>query len=190
MIGLFGGSFDPIHLGHLLAAQSALESLTLDELWFVPAFEQPFKRGSHGAAPALRARMVSLAIAGVPRFRLETCELDRGGPSYTVDTLRTLKARDPSNSFALLVGADTLRDFPAWREASEIPRLAQVVAFGRPGSELREVPGVSRTITVPRIDISATEIRNRVASGLPIRYWVPEAVERCIVAEGLYLTNA
>jgi len=126
----------------------------------------------------------------VAQFRLETCELDRGGPSYTVDTLRTLKARDPGKNFAILVGADALRDFPAWREASEIPKLAQVVAFARPGSDLLQVPGVSRTITVPRIDISATEIRRRVASGLPIRYWVPDAVERCIVAEGLYLTNA
>jgi len=87
MIGLFGGSFDPIHHGHLIVAQAVLEALDLEEMRFIPAFEQPFKRGRHGAPPEVRARMVSLAIEGQPRFRLETAELDRGGPSYTVDTL-------------------------------------------------------------------------------------------------------
>jgi nicotinate-nucleotide adenylyltransferase len=190
MIGLFGGSFDPIHHGHLIVAQAVLEALDLEEMRFVPAFEQPFKRGRHGAPPEVRARMVSLAIEGQPRFRLETAELDRGGPSYTVDTLRALQAREPGKRFALLVGADAARELDQWREGALIPTLAQVVVFARPGVDLPEIPEGAQVVRVPRLDISATEIRRRVAQNQLIRYWVPDPVAACILAQGLYLKDA
>jgi len=189
-IGLFGGSFDPIHHGHLIVAQAVVEALGLDQLRFVPAREQPFKAGQHLAPPELRARMVALAIAGEPRFALERAELDRPGPSYTVDTLRELREREPGSRFALLVGADAARELPEWREASALPSLADLVVFARAGSDVPPLPWPVRVVAVPAVGISATEVRRRVAQGRPIRYWVPDPVAEAIRAAGLYLSDA
>ena len=189
MIGLLGGSFDPIHHGHLIAAQTLLLSLGLEELRFVPAREQPFKQGRHRAPADLRARMVEAAIAGEPAFRLERSELTREGPSYTVDTLRALAARDPGRELVLLVGSDAAADLPAWREAKVLPSLARIVVFARPGADVPANSLITRVVPVPRIDISATEIRRRVRLGLSIRYWVPDAVAGVIAAERLYLSD-
>lgn len=190
MVGLLGGSFDPIHHGHLIIARAVLESLGLESLRFVPAGEQPFKRGAHGATPEQRAAMVAAAIRKEPRFALERSEVDRAGPSYTVDTLRTLRAREPNVDFVLLVGADAAAELNAWREAAEIPRLARVVAFARAGAAPEAGPMIWRTVAVPAIDISATEVRARVRAGRPIRWLVPNAVDRYIAAERLYLNEA
>jgi nicotinate-nucleotide adenylyltransferase len=191
MIGLFGGSFDPIHHGHLIVARAVLESLELDELRFVPARAQPFKAGRHEVPPELRARMVALAIAGEPRFALERAELDRPGPSYTVDTLRLLRAREPGAEFVLLLGADAAADLHLWREAKAIPSLARVVAFARPGSSPAALSPaglpVERIVAVPAVDISATDIRARVREGRSVRYLVPEGVAEFIAAHRLYL---
>lgn len=187
MVGLLGGSFDPIHHGHLLVAQAVLETLGLETVRFVPAREQPFKRGRHGATPEQRAAMVALAIAEEPRFVLERAELDRPAPSYTVDTLRALKAREPGIELVLLVGADAAGELSSWHEGAEIPRLARVAAFARAGAPAPEAPGIWRTVAVPAIDISATEVRERVRAGRPIRWLVPEAVARYVAAERLYL---
>ena len=189
-IGLFGGSFDPIHHGHLIVAQAAADALGLDQVRFVPAREQPFKAGQHLALPDVRARMVLLAIAGEPRFGLERAELDRPGPSYTVDTLRLLRRREPGQRFALLVGADAARDLPKWREAEALPGLADLVVFARAGTVVPELPWPVRAVTVPGIEISATDIRGRVRQGRSIRYLVPDPVAEAIRAEGLYLTDA
>ncbi|HXE57688.1 MAG TPA: nicotinate-nucleotide adenylyltransferase [Gemmatimonadales bacterium] len=186
MIGLFGGSFDPIHHGHLIVARSVFETLGLAELRFVVAREQPFKLGQHRAPPEARARMVELAIAGDPALRLERIELEREGPSYTVDTLRALRAREPGAAFALLVGADAAQELPQWREAETLHRLATLVLVARPGVVLPRLPWAVRSVTVPAIEISATEVRQRVRAGLPIRYWVPDAVAAYIASEGLY----
>lgn len=190
MIGLFGGSFDPIHHGHLITAQVVLETLGLEQVRFVPAREQPFKVGRHFAPAEARARMVAAAIAGASRFRLERLELDRPGPSFTVDTLRALRAREPGEEFALLVGADAARDLPKWHEASALPGLASLVVFARAGVAVPELPWPVRVVPVPVVEISATEIRARVAAGRPVRYWVPEAVAGVIEAERLYSTDA
>lgn len=190
MIGLFGGSFDPIHHGHLLVAQAVLEELGLDELRFLPAREQPFKVGRHQASAEDRARMVALAIAGEPRFGLERVELEREGPSYTVDTLLALRAREPGREFALLVGADAARELPTWHQAGRLPALATLVVFARPGSAVPPLPWPVRLVGVPALPISATAIRRRVAAGRSIRYWVPDPVAEYVSARGLYLTDA
>lgn len=190
MIGLFGGSFDPIHHGHLLVAQAVCDALALEQLRFVPAREQPFKQGQHATDGATRARMVALAIAGEPRFRLEPIELDRPGPSYTIDTLRQLQQQEPGQRWALLLGADSARDLPLWREAAELHRLAELVVFARAGVEAPALPWPVRTVTVPAIEISATHIRRRAAAGQSLRYWVPNPVAEVIQQEGLYLKDA
>ena len=186
MVGLFGGSFDPIHHGHLLVGLAAIESLGLESLRFVPAHTQPFKSGLHGASPEQRAAMVALAIAGERRFVLERVEIDRGGPSYTVDTLRALKAREPDLEFALLVGADAVAELGSWREAEALPGLARIVALTRGGELPPASPLIWQTLTVPAVEISATDVRARVRAGASIRWRVPEAVARYIAAERLY----
>lgn len=190
VVGLFGGSFDPIHHGHLLVAQAAAEALGLSEVRFVPAREQPFKVGAHGAAAADRSAMVERAIAGAPGLRLERAELDRPGPSYTVDTLRALRAREPGTEWVLLIGSDAARGLARWHEAPEVRRLARVVAFGRAGDAAGTVPDGVEFITVPAIEISSTVVRERVRRGQSIRYWVPDAVAEFIAARGLYRDGA
>ncbi len=187
MIGLFGGSFDPVHHGHLIVAQVAAETLGLSQVRFVPAREQPFKLGRHGAPAEHRAAMLDLAMAGAPGFVVERVELERPGPSYTVETLRALLAREPGIEIALLLGADAAAELEAWRSAAEIPVLARVVVFARPGTAIPRSPLIARTIQVPAIDISATGIRRRVREGLPIRYWVPDTVAKYIAEHRLYL---
>ncbi len=190
VVGLFGGSFDPIHHGHLLVAQAAAEVLGLDEVRFVPAREQPFKVGEHAAAAADRATMVARAIAGSPGMRLERLELDRAGPSYTVDTLRALRVREPDTSFVLLVGSDAAIGVPRWHEAPELSRLARIVAFGRAGATAGALPPGIGFITVPAVEISSTAVRERVRRGQSIRYWVPDAVAEFIASRGLYRDGA
>jgi nicotinate-nucleotide adenylyltransferase len=186
MIGLLGGSFDPVHHGHLIVARTLLEALGLSELRFVVAREQPLKQ-QHIASPEQRTRMVKLAIGSVPQFKMERIELDRAGPSYTVDTLRLLKAREPRSEFIVLLGADAARDLDRWKEADEVARLAQIVVFGRAGEPPPTSALIGRQVIVPGIEISATAIRQRVKQGLPIRYLVPDQVAEYIRQNQLYL---
>jgi nicotinate-nucleotide adenylyltransferase len=187
MIGVFGGSFDPVHHGHLIVGQVASERIDLDALRFVPAREQPFKRGRHRSSPEHRAAMLSLAIAGSPSFSIDRSELSRSGPSYTVHTLEELARREPGASLVLLLGADAAAELSSWHEAERIPALARVVVFARPGSPVPATPLISQVIEVPAVDISATEIRRRVSRRQSIRYWVPDAVAEYIEQHRLYL---
>ena len=187
MIGLFGGSFDPVHHGHLIVATVAAEKLQLDSLRFVPAREQPFKVGQHRTSAEHRAAMLSLAVAGMPGLSVERSELQRPGPSYTVDTLRHLRQREPGVEFVLLLGADAAAELPAWKEAGQLRDLARIAVFARPGTEVADSPWISTVIEVPAIDISATEVRRRVRQGLSVRYWVPDAVAEYITRHRLYL---
>jgi nicotinate-nucleotide adenylyltransferase len=190
MIGLLGGSFDPVHHGHLIVGQVAREILGLDALRFVPARQQPFKAGRHGASAEHRAEMLELALAQSPGMTVERAELGRTGPSYTVDTLRELREREPDIALTLLLGADAAGELEAWHRAREIPGLARIVVFARPGSAVPRSSLISDVIEVPAIEISATEIRRRVREGRPIRYWVPDPVAEYISRHRLYLGPA
>jgi len=187
---LFGGSFDPVHLAHLIVAEAAADALgERATVRFLPAREQPFKRAAHQATPEQRAEMLELAVAGNPRLRVEPIELELPVPSYTVRTLRALAEREQGrkgNRFTLLLGADAAHDLVAWWEVEALPGLADIVVFARPGAAVIRHPLIRRVIPVPVIDLSATQVRERVKRGQSIRYLVPDAVREYIAAHGLY----
>jgi nicotinate-nucleotide adenylyltransferase len=185
-LGVFGGTFDPVHLGHLIVAAEAHRRLGLDRVLLIPAGRHPFKGAERPAPAADRLAMLRLAVAGDPRFDVDDRELRRPGPSYTVDTLRALRSERPGDPLSLLVGADAARDLSAWRDAQSIPDLAQVVVLSRPGSVLPAYPLGARALETPAIEISASLVRARCREGESIRYLVPEAVERYIVERRLY----
>ena len=184
-IGIFGGSFDPVHHGHLIAALSLGEALELDEVRMVIAREQPLKGTRHGAAAEQRAAMVELAVTRAPLLQVDRRELQRPGPSYTVDTLRDLQTEEPESQLVLLVGSDAAGEMDRWHEPDAIRELARVVVFrrGEPASATRPAPA---EFAVPRVDISSSEIRRRVAARRSIRYWVPDAVADYIATHRLY----
>ncbi|MBA3495863.1 MAG: nicotinate (nicotinamide) nucleotide adenylyltransferase [Gemmatimonadales bacterium] len=186
-IGLLGGSFDPVHHGHLIVGQIAAETLGLDVILFLPARQQPFKLGRHAAAAVDRAAMLDLAVAAAPGFAVERAELERPAPSFSVDTLEALRAKHPGATFTLLLGADAAAELEAWHRAADLPGLARIVVFGRPGTPIPTSPLISATVEVPAVQISATEIRQRVRTGRPIRYWVPDAVAEYVTRHRLYL---
>lgn len=187
-VGVLGGSYDPIHHGHLLAAVALRETLGLDEVLLVPAGSQPFKAGQHLATADDRAAMVGLAVAGVAGLRLDRREVDRSGPSYTVDTLRGLASERPEAHLVLLIGSDAAVEFPSWKEAEMIRTLAEVVVFARSGGSTGAVVG-QPVVSVPLVELSATSVRERVAQGLSIRFMVPEQVEEYIATHRLYRGN-
>lgn len=185
-IGIFGGTFDPPHLGHLIVAGDAHAALGLDRLLFIPSAIPPHKHATIRTPAELRLAMVRAATRGDSRFRVDDSELRRSGPSYTVDTLRALRERLPRGEMFLLVGADNLRDLPTWREPDRIVRLARLAVLSRGGDEGADSPFPFVAVPVTRVDISATEIRRRVAAGRSIRYLVPDAARAIVEREGLY----
>lgn len=187
-VGIFGGTFDPPHLGHLVAAQDACVTLSLDKFLFVPAAQPPHKVQARVSSAAVRLEMVRAAIADNPRFAVSTIELDRAGPSYTVDTLRQLRTDFPQATLFLLIGVDQVKEFSTWREPDEVARLADIAMLTRGGEELSAQAGfVRKSVPVTRLDISSTLIRTRIAKHQPVRYLVPSAVHEIIRREGLYL---
>ncbi len=198
-IGIFGGSFDPVHLGHLKLAEACCRQARLDQIQFTPAAQQPHKPQGLIASGAHRVAMLRLAIGDEPRFAVSTAELDRGGVSYTVDTLRELKARDLSAELFLLMGADSLSDFPKWREAGAICELATLVVVHRAGlaepdfgvltplaspARVAEVRGAQ--VEMPEMPISSSQIRQLIAADGPWQSLVPAAVAEYIKRHGLY----
>jgi nicotinate-nucleotide adenylyltransferase len=195
--GVFGGTFDPIHLGHLAAARSIQSALRLDKVVFVPAGQPWLKAGTLVSPVKDRVEMVRLAIARRRAFDISTIEADRPGASYSVDTMERLQ-RQLGNSSVLffLLGSDALLDIAKWKEPRRLTQICQLVAFARPGCGLptmeameAAVPGISRRIVfveVPQVNIRATDIRRRIAEGRSIRRLVPRAVERYILEHGLY----
>lgn len=202
-IGVFGGSFDPVHQGHLIVAEACREQAALDRVLFVPTAVQPFKQERLAAAGEHRSAMLALAVGGQPQFAVSTLELDRGGVSYSVETLAALRAAHPADSLHLILGPDALAGLPDWREPARILDLATVLAVEREGLDDvaamvreprlaallgRERAGaiVAGRISVPAIGIRATDLRARVAAGRSIRYRTPRAVEQYIAAHRLY----
>ena len=178
-IGVFGGSFDPVHHGHLIAASALAESLDLAEVKLMVARSQPLKPEGHAATAEQRAEMVELAVRGDPKLRADRRELAREGPSYMVDTLRELRAEHAEAELVLLLGVDAATRLHQWREPDAIWQLCQVETFAREGIG-------EAGIQVPRVDISSTAIRARVRARRSIRYWVPDAVADYIAAHRLY----
>lgn len=196
-LGIYGGTFDPIHFGHLILAEQCREQYNLDEVWFVPAALPPHKLTNTISSAKSRSAMIELAIAGHPFFRVSTIELDRVGPSFTVTTLEQLKSLDSARELFLLIGGDSLRDLPHWREPTRILELATVIAVNRGDrplpdtNELRQTvgPAANDRVTfasMPGIDLSSTDIRSRVREQRSIRYLVPRAVETYIHHHHLY----
>ena len=183
-IGVIGGTFDPIHHGHLLLARFALEKIPLDKVLFIPAADPPLKQGAYAPA-AERWAMVELAVAGCADFAASRLELDRPGKSYTVETLRLLHQLHPHVALFFIIGADNIAQLDAWHDLEGIFAQCTVVVGARPGKVMGGDPRL-RFIDTPLIELSSTEIRTRRAAGLPIRYMVPEAVEAHIRAKGLY----
>lgn len=183
-IGVLGGSFDPVHHGHLIAARTLRELLALDLVLLIPAGQQPFKGEGHGAGGVDRAVMAELAIRGDSGLEVDRVEVERAGPSWTVDTLAALKERRPGAELTLLIGADAAVEFPAWRAGERIRELADVRVFTRAGSERPQV-GLP-IVEIPAVEISSTGIRARVRAGLSIRYLVPDPVAEYIAVKGLY----
>lgn len=192
-IGIFGGSFDPVHYGHLIFAEICREHCELDEVRFVPAAVPPHKQDQGRAANEHRLQMLQLAIGGNPKLSVWDAELRRGGVSYTVDTLQALHDEQPHDEIYLLLGADSLFDLPNWREPRRICELATLAVANRPEnppvdfSLLEHVKSPQIVVPMPQLDISSSEIRRRVANGQSIRYQTPRAVEEYIASQGLYV---
>lgn len=199
-IGIFGGTFDPVHLAHLILAEQCREQGKLDQVWFVPAARPPHKQDRPLTPFTRRVEMLALAIAGQPAFRIEELEKDRSGPSYTVDTLSEIHQRDPEAELSLLLGSDCLPDLPHWRAPAQIAALAEFLIWNRPGwpvssaDQLRkslslapEVPLRYGVVLGFQIDISSRDLRRRAHERHSLRFLVPRAVECYIENHRLYV---
>ena len=196
-VAIVGGTFDPIHHGHLVAAEEARVQLGLDHIYIVPARQQPLK-GSKSAAPEDRHMMAVLATATHPQITVSRMELDRPGRSYTIETIRAFRRElGPECGIYFMVGADAVLELPSWLEPDAILDECQFVAVHRPGYDLTQLSarlGAARaesimTLEIPQLEISSTQIRERVRRGMSIKYLVPEAVEAFILKTGLYASN-
>jgi nicotinate-nucleotide adenylyltransferase len=198
-VGVFGGTFDPVHYGHLITAEQCREQGRLDEVWFVPAPRPPQKESQTITRFDQRAEMLALAIAGHPPFRIDEVEKDRPGPSYTVDTLAELHRRHPGADLHLIIGGDALADLPTWRQPQRILDQAGLLVVARPGATLLTADELRARLQIPAdvpvrlqvvqsllIDIASRDLRQRVATGRSIRYFLPRAVESYIHDKHLY----
>jgi nicotinate-nucleotide adenylyltransferase len=197
-IGIFGGTFDPIHMGHLILAEQCRDQAGLDQVWFLPAAHPPFKTGPGVTRFEQRCDMIELAVAGHPAFRVERVEKELPPPSYTAETLAELHRRHPGNEFFFLMGSDGLPDLPQWHEPRQVIEQASLVVVPRPGvmlwtaERLAKALGVDssavrlRFVACPMIEIASRELRRAMADGMSVRYMVPRAVEEYIRDRKLY----
>jgi nicotinate-nucleotide adenylyltransferase len=191
-VGIMGGTFDPIHTGHLIAAETARAEAGLDEVWFLPNNVPPHKAGNCQTDALHRWNMVVRAVAGNPYFRASDLEIRKGGVSYTVETVRLLKQQYPSLHFSYIIGGDMVAYLPQWFQIEEIVRHISFIGLQRPGYplELEALPLMIRqavsVVSMPEIGISSTEIRERRSAGRSIRYWVADSVFEYIEVNRLY----
>lgn len=189
-MGIFGGSFNPPHLAHLIIAETVRDRSGLDRILWVPNRRPPHKEGPSLAPARHRYEMTRQAVDANPAFEVSDVELRRAGVSYTVDTVRMLQEAHPDDTFTLIIGSDSLHDFGTWHAPDEIARRVPLLVYKRPGSLVSAVEprfaGRVRFTDAPLLEISGTEIRARLAAGRSIRYLVPEPVRRYIDAHGLY----
>lgn len=197
-IGILGGSFDPIHYGHLAIAEEARIALGLDQVLLLPTAYQPLKGGAHAASPLQRLHMTALACRTNTAFVPSAIEIERSGLSYTIDTLQALRV-DYSGALYFILGADALMDLPRWRAIEQILQIANIIAVRRPGIHLDlntlrgRLPNLERRLTLldgPHMHLSSREIRQRVAKGRPIRYLCPDSVVDYIVDQELYRADS
>ncbi|MFO0803595.1 MAG: nicotinate-nucleotide adenylyltransferase [Gemmataceae bacterium] len=195
-IGIFGGTFDPVHTGHLILAEQCRDQAALDQVWFLPSYHPPHKAAQSLTRFEQRCDMLELAIAGHPSFRIERLEKELPPPSYTSETLAELHRRHPGTEFFLLTGSDQLSDMPLWHRPQQVVELAELVVVPRPGvmlwtadrlSKSLGVPVRMRLVACPMIEIASRELRRAMADGLSVRYLVPRAVEEYIRERKLYL---
>lgn len=202
-IGIFGGTFDPVHLGHLILAEQSREQARLDQVWFVPAARPPHKQDQSLSSFDRRAEMLALAIAGQPVFRVDDLERRRPGPSYTIDTLTEIHQRHPNDELFLLAGSDVLPDLASWREPGPIIELAGLLIAARPGWPIWPHDQLLAALNLPKpdalrfqvvyaplISISSRDLRQRVSQGRSLRYLVPPAVDAYIEAHRVYHEDA
>lgn len=187
--GIYGGSFDPVHLGHLLVAQAAVEELGLDRLFFIPAAQSPFKPENQPAPAAVRLQLLRLALAGRMNCEVDDQEIRRGGVSYTIETLRDYARRFPKAELFYLIGADNAAKLNEWREAGELAKLAEFVAVPRPGgaAPIFPAPFRGRTLKGFPLGVSSSQIRARVKAGLPVDHLVPPSVAEAIHMARIYV---
>lgn len=191
-VGLMGGTFDPIHYGHLLAAETTREACGLDEVWFIPSYVPPLKQNEPGAEGDVRLEMVYRAIDFQPHFRAMDVELERGGISYSIDTVQELQTLYPGRAFSYIIGSDRVNDLPSWHRIGELAKLVSFIGVERPGEPIDQsgLPSYIRErltiVKMPLIEFSSTDIRKRRAEERSIRFMVPEKVYSFIMRNGLY----
>lgn len=200
-IGIFGGSFDPPHFGHLILAEQCREQAELDQVWFVPAARPPHKLGSPPSDMRHRVSMLQSVLTGKPGYRVDSLEADRPGPSYTADTLDELHRRHPGYEWHYLLGGDSVPDLPTWHEPARIVAVAGLIVMQRHGTTVPSADAVAKSIgvplsqlrmhiiDVPLIELASRDIRRRVAEGRSIRFMVPESVEDYIKQHQLYRSS-
>ncbi|MGA2176922.1 MAG: nicotinate (nicotinamide) nucleotide adenylyltransferase [Verrucomicrobiota bacterium] len=188
-LGLFGGSFDPVHLGHMLAAQAAREEAGLTRVFFIPAAQSPFKPAAQPAPAEQRLRLLRLALAGDTAAEIDDQEIRRGGVSYSIDTVRAYAKRFPEAELFYLIGGDQPAQLPFWREAGELARLAQFLVIPRPGEVVAELPAPFRgqVLSGFPLAVSSSEVRRRIQAGLPFAHLLPAAVAEAVGNNRLYL---
>ena len=187
-LGIYGGSFDPIHSAHSQVAEAACNYLKLDELYFVPAARSPFKEGQFTAPPALRLKWVQLALEGRPDWKIDSSELERGGISYTIETVRKYRKRFPDAELFYLIGMDNAPSLPKWKDAQELARLVEFAVVSRPGESFIPLPEVFRMHLIDTVfsETSSRGIRERIAAGQSVEELMPAAVREAVLASGCY----
>lgn len=188
-IGILGGTFNPIHIGHLILAQEVREKLGLDRIIFVPAYLPPHKDNSDIAQAAVRLAMVKLAILGNKYFSVSDIETKRDGRSYTIDTLKEFKKMYPEDELYFIIGSDLLKYLDEWKDLNDIIKMVKFIVATRPGYPLEKIPSYISTVPIRAVDVSGFEIRSCIKENKSFRYLVPDAVGKYIIRKKLYIKN-